>query len=210
MDVVPERVRAVMRRLERADATDRVDGTPRERRLRAVRPEVGEFLLVLALGARTREIVEIGTSGGYSTLWLAVAAGRNGGRVVTFEVDPAKVARARETFARAGVEALVSLRAESAVAGLGRLERPADLLFLDAEKEDYEDFLIPAVAALRPGGLLVADNLTSHAEDLEGFRRVALGHPELAGLVVPVGRGELVAVRLPNADLPPPMVDPVD
>jgi predicted O-methyltransferase YrrM len=201
MDVVPELVRGVMRRLEAADAADRVDGTAREQRLRAVRPEVGEFLLTLALATGAREIVEIGTSGGYSTLWLAVAAQRNDGRVVTFEVDPAKVAMATETFAEAEMEAVVSLRAESAFDGLGRLERPADLVFLDAEKEDYEAFLAPAVAVLRSGGLLVADNLTSHARDLEGFRRAALGHPELAGVVVPVGRGELVGVR--QAEVPP-------
>jgi caffeoyl-CoA O-methyltransferase len=196
MDIVPPRIRAVMHALEERDERDRSDGTPRPERLRAIRPEVGDLLCSLALASRARTIVEIGTSGGYSTLWLAVAAGRTGGRVTTFEIDPAKVALATTTFAEAGVAGLVDLRAEDGLAGLGRLDGGADLVFLDAEKEDYEAFVEGVVRALRPGGVLVADNLLSHAEALEGFRHAALGHPSLQGLVVPVGRGELLAVKI--------------
>ena len=83
----------------------------------------------------------------------------------------------------------------SALAAAPSADADADLVFLDAEKEAYEALLEPIVRALRPGGLLVADNLISHAEDLEGFRRAALGHPSLSGLVVPIGRGELLAVK---------------
>ncbi len=196
LHIVPPRMRAVMDRLEAQDAADRVDGTPQARRLRAIAPEVGPFLTTLALGAGARTIVEVGTSGGYSTLWLALAAARSGGRVVTFEVDPAKVGIARATFADAGVDGIVELRAHDGVAGLAEFAGAADMVFLDAEKGDYERLLEPAIAALRPRGVLVADNLTSHAEDLAGFRAAALSDPRLAGLVVPTGRGELVAVRL--------------
>ena len=195
MDVVPVRVRAVMRALEERDARDRVDGTPRAERLRAVRPEVGEFLCTFALATRARTIVEIGASGGYSTLWLAVAARRTEGHVTTFELDPAKVELATTSFAEAGVTDVVELRSEDGRAGLGAFDGDVDLVFLDAEKEDYEGFVEPVVRALRPGGLFVADNLHSHADALEGFRRSALEHPGLTGLVVPIGRGELVAVR---------------
>src|SRR5512134_2536370 len=98
MDVVPIEIRRVMAWLEERDARDRVDGTSRAERLRAVTPDVGAFLCTLALATGARTIVEIGTSGGYSTLWLAMAARGNGGRVTTFEVDPAKIAIATETF----------------------------------------------------------------------------------------------------------------
>jgi predicted O-methyltransferase YrrM len=196
MDPVPPQVRAVMARLEEQDARDRDDGTPRERRLRAVRPEVGRFLLTLILATGAETVVELGTSGGYSTLWLAVGVSRTGGRVTTFEVDPAKVELASRSFADAGVGEMVDLRHQDAGAGLAALEPgTADLVFMDSEKEDYERFLALAVAALRSGGLLVADNLTSHREDLRGFRDAALAHPELSGLVVPIGRGELVAIK---------------
>jgi predicted O-methyltransferase YrrM len=196
MDAVAPAVRAVMHRLEERDATDRMDGTLRSERLRAITSEVGQLLFTLALAAHARTIVEIGTSVGYSTLWLATAARRNAGRVITFEIDPAKVIQARATFAEAGVEDVVELRAEDALSGLEELEYAADLVFLDAEKEDYEWFLQLAVDTLETGGLLVADNLTSHAVELTAFREKALAHPQLTGLVVPVGRGELVAVKL--------------
>jgi caffeoyl-CoA O-methyltransferase len=185
-----------MDRLEARDAMDREAALPREQRLRQVRPEVGELLATLTLAIDARTIVEIGTSGGYSTLWFALAAGRTGGRITTFEVDSAKVALARTTFADAGVADRIDLRHEDGVAGLAALaEGSADLVFLDAEKDLYEHLLDPAIRALRPGGLLIADNLISHAEALAGFQARALADPRLSGLVVPIGRGELVAVR---------------
>ncbi len=196
MDLVPARVRGVMASLEARDAQDRVDGTPQARRLRAISPEVGPFLLTLVLGSGARTIVEVGTSGGYSTLWLACGAQRTGGRVVTFETDPAKVELATATFAEAGVADVVQLRATDGAGGLETLAGAADLVFLDAEKDDYLRMLEPAIAALRPGGLLVADNLISHEADLAAFRAAALGDQRLAGLVVPIGRGELLAARL--------------
>ena len=196
MHLVPPRIRTTMASLEARDAADRIDGTPRSRRLRAIAPEVGPFLLTLALGNGSRTIVEIGTSAGYSTLWLAVAAQQTDGRVITFEIDPAKVELARATFADAEVEDRVEMRAIDGAVGLAAMPATADLVFLDAEKEDYLRLLEPAIEALRPGGLLIADNLTSHEADLADFRDAALADPRLGGLVVPIGRGELVAVRL--------------
>jgi predicted O-methyltransferase YrrM len=90
---------SAMRRLEEQDARDRTDGSPRERRLRQIPPEVGALLGTLILATRARDVVEIGTSGGYSTLWLALAVRDTGGRVTTFEVDDAKVG-AREALVR--------------------------------------------------------------------------------------------------------------
>jgi caffeoyl-CoA O-methyltransferase len=196
MYLVPQPVRAAMVSLEARDAADRIDGTPRSRRLRAIAPEVGPFLLTLALSNRSRTIVEIGTSAGYSTLWLAVAAQQTDGRVITFESDPAKVELARATFADAEVEDRVEMRTIDGAVGLAAMAATADLVFLDAEKEDYLRLLEPAIEALRPGGLLIADNLISHEADLADFRETALADPRLGGLVVPIGRGELVAVRL--------------
>jgi len=196
VDLVADRVRAAMASLEERDARDRVDGTPQARRLRAISPEVGRFLQTLVVGTRARTIVEVGTSGGYSTLWLATGAARTGGRIVTFEIDPEKVELARTTFAAAGVEDLVEQRQGDGAAGLSELERAVDLVFLDSEKNDYLRVLEPAIVALRVGGLLVADNLVSHEADLTPFREAALADPRLSGLVVPIGRGELLAARV--------------
>lgn len=196
MDLISEPVRSVMAALEARDAADRTDGTPQAARLRAIRPEVGQLLLTLIVGIGAKTIVEVGTSSGYSGLYLAAGARRTGGRVITFEVDPAKVELASGTFADAGVDDVVELRPSDGVAGLAAFDGTADLVFLDAEKDLYLGALEPAIRALRPGGLLVADNLISHEADLAGFRDAALGDPRLVGLVVPIGRGELVAARL--------------
>lgn len=197
MDLIPGTVRVVMAELEARNRADDVEGTPQEARLRSISPEVGQFLLTLALSIGAKSIVEVGTSGGYSTLWLTMAASRNGGRVTTFELDGAKAKLARSTFARAGVGEFIDLREGDAVAGLAELGGPADLVFIDAEKRDYVTYLELALGILRPGGLLVADNLISHAAELVEFRARALADPRLTGLVVPIGSGELVAVRLP-------------
>lgn len=195
MEPLGAEARAIMARLEEADRRDRTDGTPDALRLRAITPDVGRFLHTLVLATNARTIVECGTSVGYSTLWFATAAQLTSGQVVTFEIDPRKVERARETFSEANVWDVVDLREGDAVDGLAQFDGTADLVFVDTEKDSYDPFLEPAVRALRPGGLLAADNLTSHAEYLAAFRNAALAHPQLSGLVVPIGRGVLTAVK---------------
>lgn len=186
----------VMRDLEARDAADRLDGTSHSARLRAIGPQTGEFLRTLVLATAAKVIVEVGTGSGYSALWLAQGTVQTGGRITTFETDTAKAAIARETFRKAGIEDVVDLREADGGTGLAGFDGRADFVFLDAEKADYTRFLDPAVRALRRGGLLVADNLISHAADLVEFRERALSDPRLTGLVVPVGQGELLAVRL--------------
>jgi caffeoyl-CoA O-methyltransferase len=197
MDLITDQVRAVMARLEAWDAADRDDGTPRSKRLRQIRPEVGELLVTLAIAIDAHHVVEVGTSGGYSSLWFAVAMARTGGHVTTYEVDPDKIATARRSFDDAGVTDRVDLRPEDGVAALAGLrDGSADLVFLDAEKDLYDRMLGDAVRVLRQRGLLIADNLISHESELAGFRDRALADARLSGVVVPIGRGELVAVRL--------------
>jgi caffeoyl-CoA O-methyltransferase len=196
MQAIAPVVIRVMSDLEARDAADRTDGTPVSERLRAIGPQTGEFLRTLVVATNSRTIVEVGTSSGYSALWLALGAMLTGGMVTTFEIDPAKVALARDTFARAGMTGYVDLRQADGGAGLVEFRGRADLVFIDSEKVDYLRFLDAAAEALRPGGLFVADNLISHAASLEDFRAAALADPRLSGLVVPVGQGELVAVRL--------------
>lgn len=194
--ITPE-LRAVMDRLEVRDSGDREDGTSHSDRLRSVRPEVGRFLHALVLGIGASRVVECGTSGGYSTLWLAAAAASTGGSVTTFEIDPAKITLAQEGFDEAGVAEIVELRQIDAAKGLLAFEADVDLVFIDIEKDQYEGLLPAAVRALRPGGTLVADNLLSHERELAGFHDAVMSHPDLSAVVVPIGRGELLAVRTP-------------
>lgn len=187
--------RAVLDRLEARDAREREDGTARSVRLRQVTPDVGRFLHNLVLAARPQSILEIGTSGGYSTVWLGTAARAVGGAVTTLEIDPVKVALAREVLQEAGLDRTVTIVEGDAFEYLRSRKDAAGFVFLDAEKEDYLEFLGLIVPLLSPGGILVADNLTSHEQDLRAFRDAALADPRLSAVVAPIGRGELFAVR---------------
>jgi predicted O-methyltransferase YrrM len=180
-----------MKFLEELDGKDRTDGTPRLQRLRQIPPETGKFLALLAAGAPAGSMLEIGTSAGYSTLWLAVAAQALGRQVVTFEVLPEKVKLARETFQRAGVEGTVELVAGDAREYLADYDRIA-FAFLDAEKEVYADCYELVIPRLVKGGLFVADNAINHRETLAPMLERALNDERVDALIVPIGKGELV------------------
>ena len=194
--MIDERALAVLRALEVQDARERETGTPRTTRLRQVAPEVGRFLHTLVLATRPGSVLEIGTSGAYSTIWLAAAAHEIGAVVTTLEIDPGKVAVARENVAAAGLAKSVTIIEGDALQYLRSGQDPVHFAFLDAEKEDYETYLSLLVPLLPIGGVLVADNLLSHSEELAGFSRSALGDLRLYGLIVPIGRGELLAVKV--------------
>ena len=197
--MIDARTRSVLTRLEARDAREREDGTAREVRLRQVTPDVGRFLHNLVLVARPRSLIEIGTSGGYSTVWIGTAARAVGGTLTTLEVDPVKVELARQSLGDAGLDGAVTVVAGDAFGYMRRCSEPADFVFLDAEKEDYLAFLALIVPVLSPGGIFVADNLISHEADLREFREAAHDDPRLSAVVVPIGRGELFAVRLRGA-----------
>ena len=188
-------IAAVMRRLELIDARDRTDGTPRMERLRQIPRETGEFLALMASSAPDGRWLEIGTSAGYSTLWLALAARERARTVTTYEVLAAKAALARETFRDAQVEDVVTLVEGDFLAEASNLEGIA-FCFLAAEKEVYGACYDGVVPRLVSGGWLVADNAINHRETLQPMIDVARGDPRVDALVVPIGKGELVCRKL--------------
>jgi predicted O-methyltransferase YrrM len=125
----------------------------------------GRILRVLAESMGARHVVEIGTSIGYSGLWFCLALENNSGRLTTFEIDPGRAAKARENFKRAGVEKLVTLIEGDAHQEVARVKEPIDLLFLDADKEGYLDYLNKLLPRVRPGGLVIAHNMTARQAD---------------------------------------------
>lgn len=184
-----------MKYLEARDARDRDDGTPRMQRLRQIPHETGRFLALLAASAPEGDIIEVGTSAGYSTLWLALAAQLLGRRVITFEVLPEKVALARETFRLAGVENVVELIADDARKHIEQFDQIA-FCFLDAEKEVYGEIYELVIPRLVKGGLLVADNAVNHREALQSMLERALSDERVDALIVPIGKGELVCRKV--------------
>lgn len=191
---IPKPMLDRMTYLEAIDARDREDGTPKAQRLRQIPPETGRFLALLAASAPPGALVEIGTSGGYSSLWLILACMQRGDRLTTFEVAENKVQLAQETFAAAGVQEHVELVHGDARERLAGFEQFA-LCFLDAEKDVYPKCYELVVPRLAPGGWFVADNVTSHQAELAGFVAQVLADERVDAMVVPVGKGLLVARR---------------
>jgi predicted O-methyltransferase YrrM len=192
---IPEKIVAQMKRLEALDEQDRSDGTPRLQRLRQIPPETGQFLAILAAGAPRGRWVEIGTSAGYSALWLSLACRAAAQKLTTFEILPEKIAMAQKTFAAAGVEDVVELVSGDAREHLSKLENIA-FCFLDAEKEVYADCYEAVVPRLVPGGLLVADNAINHREKLAPMLDRALADSRVDALIVPIAKGELVCRKI--------------
>jgi caffeoyl-CoA O-methyltransferase len=191
---IPPLVQQRMADLEAVDARDRLDGTPKIRRLRQIPPETGKLLAFLAASAPQGLVLEIGTSGGYSSLWLALACRQRRDRLVTFEEDVHKVTLARQTFRQAGVEEFITVVQGDALDLLPRYSGVA-FCFLDIEKDVYPDCFRGVVPNLVPGGLFCADNIISHASELEGFLAEVYADPRLDALVLPVGKGVLVCRR---------------
>lgn len=192
---IPSTILKQMKQLESADAQDRIDGTTRLQRLRQIPPDTGKFLALLATSAPPGTFIEIGTSAGYSTLWLALACREIGRTLTTFELLPEKVRLATKTFARAAVTDVVTLVAGDARSYLPQIDDIA-FCFLDAEKEVYADCYEAVVPNLVPGGLLVADNAISHQLDMKPLIDRALQDPRVDAVIVPIGKGELICRKI--------------
>jgi len=170
--------------------------TERPRRMLNITRDTGELLAVLVRATLARRVLEIGTSNGYSTLWLASAVRAIGGTVTTVEIAQHKVELATATFARSGLVPYVSLLHDDA----GRVLRHSadaafDLVFLDSERPEYPGWWPDLKRVLRPGGLLVVDNATSHRAELAPFVTLVSADGEFVTSLVPVGNGELLAVK---------------
>jgi len=172
--------------------------TERPRRMLNITRDTGEFLAVLVHATAARRVLEIGTSNGYSTLWLARAARAIGGRVTTVEKAELKVGMAKATFARSGLAGAVVMLHDDAGQVLAQsADASVDLIFLDSERPEYPGWWPHLKRALRPGGLLVVDNATSHADQMAPFVALVKADPTFTTSLVPVGNGEFLAVKHP-------------
>ena len=193
--MLDDRVRAVLARLEAEDADERERGVPSAQRSRQVARTTGQFLFALVAPQTDCEVLELGGSRGYSTIWLAAGVRHLGGRVLSLEADPAKCETWRRSLAEAGLEATAELIEGDAFESLLAIDDVFDLVFIDAEKEDYEALFDLARPKVEPGALFVADNVLSHAETLGDYSRHRQADPTLESVTVPLDRGlELSAV----------------
>ena len=168
-------------------------------RFRNMEPDTAELLGVLVRATKARRILELGTSNGYSTIWLADAAEATGGHVVSVEVDASRTDMARGNLRTAGLIDRVELRVEDAARSLASSQDAEwELVFLDAERPAYVGYLADLVRTLAPGGLLAVDNVRSHAHELTEFTALIEAEPRLTQTVVPVGAGLRLAVATPR------------
>jgi predicted O-methyltransferase YrrM len=163
-------------------------------RLRNVEPETAELLGVLVRATRARRVLEVGTSNGHSTLWLADAADAVGGHVETLDIDPRRTELARANLERAELAAIVECRTVSAAQALGEYPDAAwDFVFLDAERPEYPGYWPNLRRALAPGATLAIDNAISHGSELQSFNRLLGDDSRLTSALVPIGAGLIVA-----------------
>jgi len=194
--VLDAQVRAVLSRLEAEDRAERDAGLPSSRRSRQIPPTTGRFLFALAASQAGIAILEIGGSRGYSSIWLAAGSRVLGGRLVSLEREPDRCAAWRENVAAAGLDEWAELVEGDAHATLSAGEDVFDLVFLDAEKDDYETLFGLVRPLLEPGALVVADNVVSHAETLAAYSAARQADPALASVTVPLDRGLELSVVL--------------
>jgi predicted O-methyltransferase YrrM len=195
--MLDDRVRSVLARMEAEDAADRDADVPISQRSLAVGPDSGRLLFALVAPNAGCEVLEIGSSHGYSTIWLAAAARILGGRVVTLEQEPGKIEVWRRNIADAGLEEWVELVAGDAKETLPDVEDGFDVVFLDAWKDDYEVLFELARTKLDPGGVVVADNVTT-SSTVAAYAAARQADPTLVSVTVPIGHGlEVTTVPAP-------------
>ena len=190
--LVQSTIDELVRAAERHDAA-----TPdRLERWRVLEPDAGRLVWFLTQTVRARAIVEIGTSRGVSTLWLADAARSTGGRVLSVDTDAAAQEHARRSLTEAGLADQVDFRVDDGGSVLAGLPGGGiDLLFLDAERTEYPSWWPHPVRVLRAGGVLVIDNALSHPAEIAPVRELLERDEQLAVTTIAVGKGELVALR---------------
>ena len=191
-----EALMSLLRELERFNIETDAHVTDRSKRMLNITPDTGPFLLLLVRALKARRILEIGTSNGYSTLWLAHAAQPHGGIVTTVEISSYKAEMARDNFRRANLRSSIDLKLVDAGEFLRQqAEESYDFVFLDSYRLEYPVWWNDLHRVLSPGGLLVSDNATSHAQEMAGFARIVERTQGCISTLVPVGHGQLVVLK---------------
>ena len=193
--MLDDRVRAVLRRLEQETARDEAAGVPVDQRSLQIEPSSGALLYAICAARPRCEVLEIGGSRGYSTIWLGASVRDFGGHVTSLEVDPVRLEASRRNIADAGLDDWVEVIAGDAFETLARLDGPYGVVFLDAWKDDYEALFALARARADAGAVVVADNVVSHPE-LAAYSAARQADPAAVSVTVPLDSGLEVTTLL--------------
>ncbi|HEX9916984.1 MAG TPA: O-methyltransferase [candidate division Zixibacteria bacterium] len=184
-----------LKRLEKKNEKEKKAGLPIQKRMRSIPPEAGLFLYLLVKISKAQRILEIGTSQGYSTIWLAQAAEETGGKVTTLEINPTSAAKAEKHLKQVKLDKFVKIKVGDAERILANMREKFDFVFIDAEKKDYLTYFSLVCSKINRNGLIVADNVISHAEVLADYRNSVQRRPNFQSLIVPIGSGEMLSYK---------------
>lgn len=188
---IPEKVLERMNYLFEIDKNDRNDGTPRLERLHQIPPETGKFIALQLASSPEGKAVEIGTSAGYSSMWLGLACRETNKKLFTFELLEEKIKLAKETFELTTFNDVITLVEGDALNNLDSFDDIA-FCFLDCEKSMYYECYEKIIPKMVKGGILVADNAINHYDALKPMIDLALNDERVDSVVIPIGKGELL------------------
>ena len=187
---------SLLRELEQFNIETDARVTDRSKRMLNIAPDTGPFLVLLIRALKAKRILEIGTSNGYSTLWLAYAAQLHGGNVTTVEISSYKAEMARQNFRQANLHSFIDLKLIDAGEFLKQeADGSYDFIFLDSYRLEYPVWWSDLHRVLSPGGLLVSDNASTHEHEMAGFVRIVERTHGCISSLVPVGHGQLVILK---------------
>ncbi len=155
----------------------------------------GRMLRLLTEAVGAKNVVEVGTSTGYSGLWFCLALRTTGGKLTTFEIDHSRASLAREHFKRAGVDPLVTIVEGDAHKEVAKLKAPIDVAFIDADKEGYLDYLNKLLPLVRAGGLILAHNISMAGVVSSGYVKAVTTNPDLETVFYMEGAGLGVTLK---------------
>jgi predicted O-methyltransferase YrrM len=186
-------IRNFLRQLEEHARTHDAREPERSRKLLNLDPDTAELLSILARSARARRVLEIGTSNGYSTIWIAASVGPEGGRVISIDRSRKKHKLAQDNLLAAGLLQFVDLRLGDATEVIKALPGPFDFVFFDADRVSAPGQLALLQPKLAPQALILADNALSHPEEIAGYLTMVKGLKQVQHVLIPVGKGLSVA-----------------
>lgn len=184
--ITPE-ARATLDRLYREDAEQRAAGLPPSRRTRNIDRESGRFVSLLARSMAATSVLEVGSSNAVSTIWFGLAMRETGGFVTGTELISERAAEANRNIAAAGLEQVGRVIAGDARETVSTLTGPFDIVFIDAEKDDYPSHFAAILPLVRPGGVILSDNVVSH--DLSSYQRMLREREDVDTVTLPIERG---------------------
>ncbi len=187
-------IRNFLRQLEEHGRTYDAQESEHSRKLLNLEPDTAEIVSIFARCSGAKRILEIGTSNGYSTIWLAASVGPAGGHIVSIERNRAKQTMAHDNLLKAGLLQYVDLRLGDATELIKTLPGPIDFVFFDADRTSAPGQLALLLPKLAPKVLILADNALSHPDQIEGYLTMVKGLKQFQHVIIPVGKGLSVAL----------------